>query len=94
MAANLAKTSNLPWVVEQCLTRTAPTFVSQAALLEHGLQLSATQAQGDISAHMQSRGQLLHACKARGAVLSCSCPSPAASTGCLWHRSMGGRGVG
>ena len=44
--ANLGKVSNLPWVVQQCLTRTGPTQADQAALLECGLQLSAAQVQG------------------------------------------------
>ena len=46
IAENLAKTGNLPWVVEQCLSRAAPSAADQEALTQHGLQLSAAQAQG------------------------------------------------
>ena len=42
----LSKTSDQVWVVEQALTRTAPTADDQAALLAHGLSVSAAHAQG------------------------------------------------
>ena len=47
MGANLAKISNLPWVVEQCLSRTATSADNQKALLDFGLQLSEAQATGE-----------------------------------------------
>ena len=41
MQADLAQVSDSAWAVEQCLTRLAPDSDTQAALLEHGLALTA-----------------------------------------------------
>ena len=58
IAASLRKTADKVWVVEQALHRTAPTAEDQAALLEHGLAVSASHVQG---AGLGQAGSLIRA---------------------------------